>query len=189
MTSLPKNASSIDLSGSWQLASADGEITSAMTLPGDVHTALHAAERHSGPLFRPQRRAGAVGRAQDWVIERSFSLPDDRRRLVSRYRLSRHRRIGLRQRLAGARGRQLLPPLPAGCLKRAEGRRQHDPHRAAFEHCRRCRTPEQAAVLHSLSSPAIHRSPTATCCASRNAISAGTGTSRSRRSASTARSR
>ena len=38
MTSLPKNGFNIDLSGSWQLASVDGEIRTAIILPGDVHT-------------------------------------------------------------------------------------------------------------------------------------------------------
>jgi beta-mannosidase len=78
MTSLLKDDSSIDLAGSWQLASVDGEIKSAVTLPGDVHTALHAAKLIPDPYFgRNEEQVQWVAK-RDWVIERSFPLPDAR---------------------------------------------------------------------------------------------------------------
>ncbi len=76
MTSLPKNGFNIELSGSWQLASADGEIRSVITLPGDVHTALHRAGLIPDPYFgRNEEKVQWVAQ-REWVVERSFTLPD-----------------------------------------------------------------------------------------------------------------
>ncbi|WFU89377.1 glycoside hydrolase family 2 protein [Rhizobium sp. CC1099] len=70
------NTSSIDLSGSWQLASAEGEVTTSITLPGDLHTALHAAELIPDPYFGRNEEQVQWVAHRDWVLERSFQLDD-----------------------------------------------------------------------------------------------------------------
>ncbi|MBB2752393.1 UNVERIFIED_ORG: beta-mannosidase [Rhizobium aethiopicum] len=68
--------SSIDLSGSWQLASVDGEIRTAIMLPGDVHTALHRASLIPDPYFgRNEEKVQWVAQ-REWVVERSFTLQE-----------------------------------------------------------------------------------------------------------------
>jgi len=76
MTSLPKNGFNIELSGSWQLASADGEIRSVITLPGDVHTALHRAGLIPDPYFGRNEKKVQWVAEREWTVERSFTLPD-----------------------------------------------------------------------------------------------------------------
>ncbi len=68
--------SSIDLSGSWQLSSSDGEIRSAITLPGDVHTALARANLIPDPYFGRNEEVVQWVAHRDWVMERSFNLPE-----------------------------------------------------------------------------------------------------------------
>ncbi|WP_454849745.1 beta-mannosidase [Rhizobium binxianense] len=68
--------SSIDLSGSWQLSCADGEIRSAIALPGDVHGALHRAGLIPDPYFGRNEEDLQWVAARDWTIERSFMLAD-----------------------------------------------------------------------------------------------------------------
>ena len=90
---------------------------------------------------------------------------------------------------ARPRRRQRLPPLPR--RRRRRPARRREPHRdhLPLRHPRaptRCR-PRSPSPCPT--TPATARSRTATCCASRSATSAGTGTSRSPRSASTAASR
>jgi beta-mannosidase len=70
------NTSSINLSGSWQLASAEGEVTTSIALPGDVHTALHAAELIPDPYFGRNEEQVQWVAHRDWVLERSFQLDD-----------------------------------------------------------------------------------------------------------------
>ncbi|AIC27690.1 glycoside hydrolase family 2 protein [Rhizobium etli bv. mimosae str. IE4771] len=65
---------SIELSGSWQLTSVDGEIRAAITLPGDVHTALHRAGLIPDPYFgRNEEKVQWVAQ-REWAVERSFTL-------------------------------------------------------------------------------------------------------------------
>ncbi|MBB4572743.1 beta-mannosidase [Rhizobium lentis] len=68
--------SCIDLSGSWQLTSVDGEIKSVITLPGDVHTALHRAGLIPDPYFgRNEEKVQWVAK-REWAVERSFTLQE-----------------------------------------------------------------------------------------------------------------
>ncbi|NNU65765.1 glycoside hydrolase family 2 protein [Rhizobium sp. WYCCWR 11152] len=76
MTSLPKNGFNIDLSGSWQLASVDGEIRTAIMLPGDVHTALHRAGLIPDPYFGRNEEKVQWVAEREWAVERSFTLPE-----------------------------------------------------------------------------------------------------------------
>jgi len=76
MTSLPKNGSPIDLSGSWHLASADGEVKTTIDIPGDVHTALHAANLIPDPYFGRNEEKIQWVAEQEWTIERSFKLKE-----------------------------------------------------------------------------------------------------------------
>src|SRR6478736_1032198 len=76
MTSLPTNGFNLDLSGSWKLTSADGEVTTSITLPGDVHTALHAAELIPDPYFGRNEEVVQWVAHRDWVLERSFTLSE-----------------------------------------------------------------------------------------------------------------
>ncbi|EPE98254.1 beta-mannosidase [Rhizobium grahamii] len=76
MTSLPKNGFNLDLSGSWTLTSADGEVTTAIALPGDVHTALHTAELIPDPYFGRNEESVQWVAHRDWVLERSFTLSE-----------------------------------------------------------------------------------------------------------------
>jgi beta-mannosidase len=76
MTSLPTSGFSQDLSGSWKLTSADGEVATSITLPGDVHTALHAAELIPDPYFGRNEEVVQWVAHRDWVLERSFRLDD-----------------------------------------------------------------------------------------------------------------
>ncbi|WP_245314325.1 glycoside hydrolase family 2 protein [Rhizobium sp. R634] len=68
--------SSIDLSGSWQLNSVDGEIRTSIVLPGDVHTALHRAGLIPDPYFgRNEEKVQWVAQ-REWAVERSFTLQE-----------------------------------------------------------------------------------------------------------------
>ncbi|EJC79648.1 beta-galactosidase/beta-glucuronidase [Rhizobium leguminosarum bv. trifolii WSM2297] len=66
----------IDLSGSWQLTSIDGEIRSVITLPGDVHTALHRAGLIPDPYFGRNEEKVQWVAEREWAVERSFALPE-----------------------------------------------------------------------------------------------------------------
>ncbi|MBP1846766.1 beta-mannosidase [Rhizobium petrolearium] len=66
----------IDLSGSWQLASADGEHRATMPIPGDVHTALRSAGIILDPYFGRNEDAVQWVAHADWIIERRFVLDD-----------------------------------------------------------------------------------------------------------------
>lgn len=66
----------IDLSGPWQLASADGTHRTGMPIPGDIHTALKTAGIIPDPYFgRNENDVQWVANA-DWTIERRFTLDD-----------------------------------------------------------------------------------------------------------------
>src|SRR6478752_3568657 len=76
MTSLPTNGFNLDLAGSWQLASADGEIKSMIAIPGDVHSALHAAKLIPDPYFGRNEEVVQWVAHRDWSIERSFTVSE-----------------------------------------------------------------------------------------------------------------
>ena len=65
-----------DLAGDWQLASTDGATRSTIAIPGDVHTALHAAEIIPDPYFARNEEVVQWVARRDWTIERSFRLDD-----------------------------------------------------------------------------------------------------------------
>lgn len=67
---------SIELSGSWQLTSVDGEIRAAITLPGDVHTALHRAGLIPDPYFGRNEEKVQWVAEREWAVERSFTLQE-----------------------------------------------------------------------------------------------------------------
>ncbi|MBB2683256.1 glycoside hydrolase family 2 protein [Rhizobium sophoriradicis] len=67
---------SIELSGSWQLTSVDGEIRTAITLPGDVHTALHRAGLIPDPYFGRNEEKVQWVAEREWAVERSFTLQE-----------------------------------------------------------------------------------------------------------------
>ena len=64
----------IDLSGSWQLASVDGEIRTAIMLPGDIHTALHRAGLIPDPYFGRNEEKVQWVAEREWAVERSFKI-------------------------------------------------------------------------------------------------------------------
>lgn len=64
----------IDLSGEWRLASADGQHDAPITLPGDVHSALKAAGIIPDPYFGRNEEAVQWVAERDWMIERSVFL-------------------------------------------------------------------------------------------------------------------
>jgi beta-mannosidase len=66
----------INLSGPWQLTSADETHRTEMPIPGDVHTALKTAGIIPDPYFgRNENDVQWVANA-DWTIERRFTLDD-----------------------------------------------------------------------------------------------------------------
>ena len=71
-----RTTSNIDLSGSWQLATVDGEIRTSIALPGDVHTALHRAKLIADPYFGRNEEKVQWVAEREWVVERSFSLSE-----------------------------------------------------------------------------------------------------------------
>ncbi|MHB0953554.1 MAG: beta-mannosidase [Allorhizobium sp.] len=74
MTSACDTPKTIDLSGEWRLSTADGSHGAAMTLPGDVHSALQAAGIIPDPYFGRNEEAGQWVAEHDWTLERSFFL-------------------------------------------------------------------------------------------------------------------
>lgn len=74
MTNASDTLSTIELSGEWRLSTADGEHGAAMTLPGDVHSALQAAGIIPDPYFGRNEEAVQWVAEHDWTLERSFFL-------------------------------------------------------------------------------------------------------------------
>ena len=66
----------IDLSGEWQLSSSDGDHKTTMSVPGDVHTALHHAGVIPDPYFGRNENDVQWVAQQDWVLERHFVVDD-----------------------------------------------------------------------------------------------------------------
>ncbi|MBW8318237.1 MAG: glycoside hydrolase family 2 protein, partial [Rhizobium sp.] len=74
MTIASDTQNTIDLSGEWRLSTADGQHGAAMTLPGDVHSALQAAGIIADPYFGRNEEAVQWVAEHDWTLERSFFL-------------------------------------------------------------------------------------------------------------------
>ncbi|MGN8151577.1 beta-mannosidase [Agrobacterium sp. 22094] len=66
----------IDLSGQWRLASAEGDHATTMTIPGDVHTALHEASIIPDPYFGRNENDVQWVAHRDWIIERRFTVDE-----------------------------------------------------------------------------------------------------------------
>lgn len=65
-----------DLSGQWRLASAEGDHATNMTIPGDVHTALHEASIIPDPYFGRNENDVQWVAHRDWIIERRFTVDE-----------------------------------------------------------------------------------------------------------------
>ena len=66
----------VDLAGSWRLTSPDSDHSLSMSLPGDVHTALHAEGLIPDPYFGRNEEVVQWVAKQDWELTRSFTLDD-----------------------------------------------------------------------------------------------------------------
>ncbi len=67
---------SLDLAGTWHLASVDGLHRADMTVPGDVHSALQAAGIIPDPYFGENEKRVQWVAETGWFIERDFDLAD-----------------------------------------------------------------------------------------------------------------
>ncbi|MGE4286416.1 MAG: glycoside hydrolase family 2 protein [Phycisphaerae bacterium] len=67
-------AKEIDLSGEWQISSADGEHKLTGKLPGDVHSALLAAGIIENPYYGTNEDAVQWVSETDWIYSRTFSF-------------------------------------------------------------------------------------------------------------------
>ncbi len=76
MASTYANDMVIDLSGQWQLTSAEGDHSTIMTIPGDVHTALRAASVIPDPYFGRNENDVQWVAHRDWIIERRFTVDE-----------------------------------------------------------------------------------------------------------------
>jgi beta-mannosidase len=64
----------LDLAGQWNLKSADGKHSAHMTVPGDVHSALIAAEIIPHPYVGKNEDLVQWVAHDDWVITREFEI-------------------------------------------------------------------------------------------------------------------
>ncbi|MDQ0453850.1 beta-mannosidase [Rhizobium paknamense] len=64
----------LDLSGRWGLATTGGDHSCEIPLPGDVHSALHAAGIIPDPYFGRNEEVVQWVAHEDWVLTRTFSL-------------------------------------------------------------------------------------------------------------------
>ncbi|MEI2296914.1 beta-mannosidase [Ensifer sp. MJa1] len=69
-----RTAIRLDLSGDWQLSSADNSHALAIALPGDVHTALLAAGVIDDPYVGRNENDVQWVAHKDWVIERTVTV-------------------------------------------------------------------------------------------------------------------
>ncbi len=68
------NAPTLDLSGTWQLASADASHALEIAIPGDVHSALQKAGLIADPYAGRNEDDVQWVAHKDWVLERSFTV-------------------------------------------------------------------------------------------------------------------
>ena len=76
MSSAFNDGFNLDLAGSWRLTSPDSDHSLSMPVPGDVHTALHAANLIPDPYFGRNEEVVQWVANQDWQIARSFNVAD-----------------------------------------------------------------------------------------------------------------
>src|SRR5688500_16108623 len=71
---IPATYSALDLAGAFTLSSPSvSDISLPITLPGDVHTALLAADRIPDPYFGENEKTVMWVNETAWSVERSFS--------------------------------------------------------------------------------------------------------------------
>ncbi|WP_316359549.1 beta-mannosidase [Devosia sp.] len=70
---IPATYSALDLSGTFALSSPTSDIEAPITLPGDVHTALLAADRIPDPYFGENEKTVMWVNETAWSVERSFA--------------------------------------------------------------------------------------------------------------------
>ena len=135
----------LDLSGTWSLADERGEYSLPAAVPGDVHSALHAAGLIPDPYHGRNEYGLRWVADRDWTLSRSFEDTGGPRLLVV---------DGLdtvaEVRLNGAVVLQAASRLPRARGRGRDGRRR-EPHRdrAALQHPprqRRCRRRSRSAV-------------------------------------------
>jgi beta-mannosidase len=66
----------IDLAGLWRLTSLEGDHTTDLTVPGDVHSALKNAGIIPDPYHGANENAVQWVAHRDWIMERTFILDD-----------------------------------------------------------------------------------------------------------------
>jgi beta-mannosidase len=72
----PQSNTSLDLAGNWRLTSPGSDYDIAMSIPGDVHSALQAAGVIVDPYAGRNEEVVQWVAHRDWVLERSFALDD-----------------------------------------------------------------------------------------------------------------
>ena len=65
--------SALDLTGTFALSSPTADVQAPITLPGDVHTALLAANRIPDPYFGENEKTVMWVNETAWAVERSFT--------------------------------------------------------------------------------------------------------------------
>ncbi|MHA6691556.1 beta-mannosidase [Devosia sp. A449] len=70
---MPATYSALDLSGAFALSSPTRDITAPITLPGDVHAALLAADHIPDPYFGENEKPVLWVNETAWTVERSFT--------------------------------------------------------------------------------------------------------------------
>lgn len=70
---MPATYSALDLNGTFALSSPTSDIKAPITLPGDVHTALLAADRIPDPYFGENEKTVMWVNETAWSVERSFT--------------------------------------------------------------------------------------------------------------------
>ena len=69
-----------DLAGTWNLKSLDGKNNAAMTVPGDVHSALVAAGQIAHPYLGRNEYDVRWVAHEDWEVTRVFQFDGDVKR-------------------------------------------------------------------------------------------------------------
>ena len=174
----------IDLAGVWSLVDESGTYSTPMTLPGDGIDALFKAGAIPDPYFGRNEYGLRWICQRDWVASRSFTVASvDQVLVVSMLDTVAEVRINGVLVLAS---RQHVPQLARRCVGALRvGDERGDDH-LPLARGRGGKAAGGAALFRAVQRQSTPPSPTATCCASRSAISAGTGTSRWRRSGFTA---
>ncbi len=76
MSSSINDSFTVDLAGAWRLTSPDSDHSLPMSLPGDVHSVLHAEGLIPDPYFARNEEVVQWVARQDWALTRSFTLDD-----------------------------------------------------------------------------------------------------------------